>query len=875
MLNPENEQISATNWHLNGIFEFCQQRNISINLLVKNTTLNPVCATLDTELAWSDYTQVIANLHHLLPDQEFDEACSLRWRLPENIFWKDLALLLDDPQDLLIELIGEQGDLFCGLPIESKIKVNSLGRVKFHLTWHTGQAPTVSYLRLLRAEVSSFAGLLGLWDCQVSTVQGTSWAEVECLYHHKKGLLQRLQLPLKRLMSTHRSLQAIQVLRLQARQHRAERWRLKTQVRAQHIAHSLTEQQLQRYQSLVMRDCWYISSQGKFLIGKNSSITPVLMSLEARNHNLNHLLQSASQAAFSRFIEHISVRPDETRSVDLTLNTSTSPVLSIRLIYLGTDSDIRAQGIMIDTSEQYQLQQRVDQLGSLGRSLSELNPIAMVVVNQSNRIIWSSDAFHDLTSTSPSELLDQDLISLIPEALADRELRHFYYSADASSQIRRIDAKMIMKDSSLRDIKISGDRLDNSYSTSKLILIEDCKDASTALNESKVLHLELDKSRKMATIGNLLSSVVHDLSNFLVAINGYAALAAEENVLSNKNYADKILHAGKQANTLTQKLLSYHKRQPQKTTVQDLRGILTHSIPLLQQVTTPDIKLTARCPEDPLYADVAEDQIQNILLNLVINARDAIPDEGEIILEASTVVLTPGFCKVETWARPGRFCVISVTDTGSGISEEVLPHVFEPFFSTKTDDQGSGLGLANIRNLVEASNGLINLFSEPLIGTSVKIFLPQSGAPAKRVTAKVEKDIASNQETLLLIEPDLRVSKYAQLVLTSIGYTVLTADTGDEGLAAYKQHQDDIDLLLTELVLPNLAGQKLIKQVQDYNPNQKILICSAHHHFPKHAAFIAKQQLPVLSKPYQLEELRHTVAITLISAPIKTMTRSP
>ncbi|MBT5203348.1 MAG: response regulator [Gammaproteobacteria bacterium] len=873
MNKPDNEQVMATTWHLSGIFEFCQQRNISINLIVKNTTLNPVFVDEEAELSWSDYTQVIVNLHHLLPDQEFDEACGLRWRLPENIFWKDLALILDDPQDLLVELIGERGDLFYGLPIQSKIKENRSGRVKFSLTWTSGQAPTVSYLRLLRAEISSFASLLGLQNIQVSTNQAISWTDVEILYHHKTSLLQRLQQPVKRLMSTHRLLQSTQVLRRRARDHRAEQYRLKALVHKQHLDHSLTRQQLQRYNALVMRDCWYISSQGEFMISKNSSMNQLQISLEACNYSLSPLLVKTSQPLFSQFIEQITVRPDQVKSVNLTLNWTASGLLSITLIYLGTDSEIHAQGIIIDTSEQSRLQLKHDKLVALGQSLSQLNPIAMVILNQSNRIVWSSDTFHDLAKTNPTELLDQDLISLIPETLADRELRHLYYSPEVIGQARGIKAKMIMKDNSLREIKISGSSLGHPHSGSKLLLIEDHNTAKNALIESRKLHLELDKSRKMATIGNLLSSVVHDLSNFLVAINGYAALAVEERSPGSKDYADGILYAGQQANALTQKLLTYNKPQPQQTTVQDLRQILENSKPILQQVITPDIKLTASSPEEPLYADVAEDQIQNILLNLIINARDALLDGGEIKLEASPAFFTPEFCRTETWARPGRFCEISVTDNGSGIAEEILAHVFEPYFSTKTDDQGSGLGLANIRNILEASKGFINLSSKPLIGTSVKIFLPQCGVPAKRVSAKVQKRDISNQETLLLIEPDQRVSRYAQLVLRAVGYTVLTAYAGDEGLTLYKQHQGDIDLLLTELVLPTLPGQKLIDQVQVVNPTQKILICSAHLHFPKHASFISEKHLPTLSKPYQLEELRHAVAMTLISAEMKALSK--
>jgi nitrogen-specific signal transduction histidine kinase/ActR/RegA family two-component response regulator len=386
----------------------------------------------------------------------------------------------------------------------------------------------------------------------------------------------------------------------------------------------------------------------------------------------------------------------------------------------------------------------------------------------------------------------------------------------------------------------------------------------SAVNERRRLQLELDKSRKMAAIGNMLSSVAHDLSNFLVAINGYAALAAQENSSKQNSFASRVLHAGQQANALTQKLLNFNKQPPRQTTVHDLRGILESSAPLLNQVATPDIKLLTHYPEDPLYADVVEDQIENILLNLIINARDALPEGGEIKLQVAPAFLTPEFCKTAPWAKPGRFCEISVQDNGIGIPTEILPHIFEPFFSTKSSDQGSGLGLANIRQLVEASHGFINLTSKSSKGTLVRIFLPRCGAPAKRVKPRKD-EIQHKAETLLLIEPDQSVSEYAQLVLRSVGYTVLTANTGDEGLALYQQHHVDIHLLLTELVLPQLPGQKLIDQVQQYNPNQKILVCSAHLHFPRHAAYISRKQIPVLAKPYLLEDLRRAVATTLIS----------
>ena len=865
MNRPDNLQVIATTWLLAGIFEYCRQRNISADLIVKNTTLDATTTNHETALSWQDYTQAIANLHHLLPDQEFDEACGLRWRLPDNIFWKDLALILDDPQDLLVELIGEQGDLFYGLPIRSEIKESRQGLLRIHLTWPSQQNPTSSYLKLLRAEISSFAGLIGLHKVMVSTNQSASGVDLDCRFNSEFSLLHRiLYLPIKRLMSTHRLLLSVQALRLKARQHRAEQHLLKSQLLKQAFDNRLVEQQLKRYNSLVMRDCWYISPQGEFLLSAANSMSPLSSSLEACDHNLNHLLKAASQPLFSHFVKQISIRPDQVQSVDLNLNAASRPVLSIKLLYLGTDSEIQAQGVIIDTSEQSVLQQNHDDLISLGRSLSEINPTAMVILDQANHIIWSSDAFQDLTGASPSELRDQNLTSLIPESLADRQLRDFYYSPEPSNQVREIKAKMISKNNSLREIKISGSNLDQRHNGSKLLLIEDQRQQVTALNERRRLQLELDKSRKMAATGNLLSSVVHDLSNFLVAINGYAALAMQEQSPEHKNHASQILHAGQQANALTLKLLNFNKQQPRQTTVQDLRGILKNSASLLNQVTTPDIKLVTRYPKDPLYADVVEDQIENILLNLIINARDALLEGGEIKLVVAPAFLTPEFCKVEPWAKPGRFCEISVQDNGTGIPVEILPHIFEPFFSTKTSDQGSGLGLANIRQLVEANKGFISLTSKPSKGTLVRIFLPRCGAPAKRV-AKNTDVIQPKEETLLLIEPDQNVSEYAQLVLRSVGYTVLTANTGDEGLALYQQHHEDIHLLLTELVLPQFPGQKLIDQIQLYNPDQKILICSAHLHFPRHASYISRKQIPVLAKPYLLEDLRRAVATTLIS----------
>jgi PAS domain S-box-containing protein len=339
------------------------------------------------------------------------------------------------------------------------------------------------------------------------------------------------------------------------------------------------------------------------------------------------------------------------------------------------------------------------------------------------------------------------------------------------------------------------------------------------------------QAQKMEAVGRLTAGIAHDFNNLLTAINGFAELMQYELKPEDpyQRYVDRILHSGQLAADLIRQLLVFSRRQIVEPKVLDLNVVVTEMGALLRRIIGEDIQLKAKLTPDLWLIKADPAQIEQIIVNLAVNARDAMPAGGQLTIETGNVMLDPNYVAHHLEARPGDYVLLALNDTGIGMSEEVKAHIFEPFFTTKEEGKGTGLGLATIYEIVKQCGGNIWLYSEEGQGTAFKIYLPRA---VEAVTPLPPRDqvgeLPRGEETILLVEDDVGVRTLEVQVLRQQGYTVLEAADGEEALHLAQTHAEDIHLLLTDVVMPHMSGRELANRLETIRPGTKVLFTSGY-----------------------------------------------
>jgi signal transduction histidine kinase/CheY-like chemotaxis protein len=345
------------------------------------------------------------------------------------------------------------------------------------------------------------------------------------------------------------------------------------------------------------------------------------------------------------------------------------------------------------------------------------------------------------------------------------------------------------------------------------------------------LEAQLQQAQKMEAIGRLAGGLAHDFNNLLTAIRGYSELASMDLPPRHpsRGNLDEVFKASDRAAALTRQLLAFSRRQILKPEVLDLNGIVSEIDKMLRRLIGEDIGLVTVLA--PGLGRVRADRalLGQVLLNLAVNARDAMPEGGTLAVETANMDLDAAAARNHPGVQPGPYIVLSVSDTGTGMPPEVQEHIFEPFFTTKEPDKGTGLGLSMVYGIVSQSGGSIEVASEPDQGTTFRIFLPRVDESAQSATERASSGrVPAGVETILLVEDESTVRSFARIVLERCGYRVLEAGSGPEALALAARHPTAIDLLLTDVVMPEMNGRVLAERLADLRPNLRVLYMSGH-----------------------------------------------
>lgn len=401
-----------------------------------------------------------------------------------------------------------------------------------------------------------------------------------------------------------------------------------------------------------------------------------------------------------------------------------------------------------------------------------------------------------------------------------------------------------------------------------LSILRDITEKEQLRLEREKLAAQLRQAQKIEAIGRMAGSVAHDFNNLLTVINGYTELLLADHegpdpTAESENETiealEQIYQAGQQAAALTSQLLAFGRKSILQPLETELNPILRKLDKMLQRLLREDIELEIRLAEDLGRILIDPSQFEQVVMNLVLNARDAMPTGGLLLIQTAAVDLNEHYDQTHAEVKPGRYVMLAVSDNGAGMDEVTRQQIFEPFFTTK-DQQGTGLGLSTVHGIVRQSGGHIFVYSEPEHGTTFKVYFPCVSEEAPPASApSTELSLPGGKETVLLVEDVAAVRHFARLVLESCGYRVLEAASGPEAIERYSAETGNISLLISDVIMPRLSGPQLATTLQALNPRLRVMYISGYTDDAVLRYGILNTGIPFLAKPFTPSKLAHKV----------------
>ncbi len=478
----------------------------------------------------------------------------------------------------------------------------------------------------------------------------------------------------------------------------------------------------------------------------------------------------------------------------------------------------------------------------------------IITINEHGILSTINKAGEDLFGYRSNEILGENVRQLMPESDSSR------HDSYITNYVNTHEAKIIGIGREVR-----GQRKDGSTFPMDLAITEFRLDEQRYfvgivrdVSEKKKLQAQLFQSQKMEAFGQLAGGVAHDFNNLLTLINGYSQMLQRMVPATDgkQKMLGQIFRAGQRAASLTQQLLAFSRQQVLESKLLDVNTVVLDAEVLLRRLIGEDIDLTTTLSTHLSAIKADPGQIEQVIVNLALNARDAMPQGGKLTIETSELEIGE---PPSGQAKPERYVTISISDTGVGILPELQERIFEPFFTTKSVGKGTGLGLAVAHGIIKQSGGTIDLYSEVGVGTTLKIRLPAVGSSAPKPAEQNLPPSGAGRETLLLVEDDDNVREFVALSLESFGYTIVTAPDGKAALSLYLNRDSPIDLVITDVVMPEMSGRVLAEMLLASNPGQKVLFLSGYTDDAVVRHGILQANVAFLQKPFTPEALSRKV----------------
>jgi PAS domain S-box-containing protein len=502
------------------------------------------------------------------------------------------------------------------------------------------------------------------------------------------------------------------------------------------------------------------------------------------------------------------------------------------------------------------------------RAVLEAAPNAIVAIDREGRIVYANPQVVTTFGHAPEELFGEPVEMLLPERVQERHRQHrqgFFAQPTARPMGIGMDLAGRRRDGSEFPVEISLSPVDTAEGPLVFATVVD-------ITARKTAEQELLQAQKMESIGRLAGGIAHDFNNMLSAIRGFAELLHEDLEADPPPPVEELQHsvaaisnAADRAAALTAQLLAFSRRQVLAAAPLNLAIAVRSMEPMLRRLIGEQIQLAMRL--EPRTGTIRGDpaQIDQILINLIVNARDAMPDGGTVTIETGNVTFDEPYALEHFELAPGPYVLLAVSDSGVGMNRETREHIFEPFFTTKAQGEGTGLGLATIYGIVRQSGGHIWLYSEPGQGTTFKLYFPRIEVSPEEAQAPMAPEARSESGLVMVVEDEPAVREYSSRVLERKGFRVLAMANSDEALAWLRDNDEPIDALVTDVVMPGLSGPQLAQQVASRGRSVGLVLVSGYTEETLDLTELLGRGAVFVAKPFTPLDLTRAVASAMAS----------
>ncbi|MEW6266332.1 MAG: response regulator [Thermodesulfobacteriota bacterium] len=556
---------------------------------------------------------------------------------------------------------------------------------------------------------------------------------------------------------------------------------------------------------------------------------------------------------------------DSVAAVLLSSPTRTMPVeITMRRVSFGGETYCVA--VARDITERKRAEEDLDHERERFRVLVEESPLGVALIRPDGVYEYVNPCFKDMFGYTIETIPDGR--TWFRQAFPDQELRRQAikeWLGDLSilgpGKGRPRSYPVVCADGDRKEVQFRAVALESGYN---LVLYEDITQQHYAEEERSKLEAQLRQAQKMEALGTLAGGIAHDFNNILQVIGGYVQLlfAPRDLEARTRTYLAEVDAAVQRATDLVQRLLTFSRKVEPELRPLDLNQEVREGVKMLERIIPKMISIQTNLARDIPFIRADAGQLNQVVMNLGANARDAMPDGGRLVIQTENVTLAEKDGRELLGLKPGPYVLLHVSDTGQGMDEDTLKHIFDPFYTTKELGKGTGLGLAMVYGIVKGHGGHVNCYSRVGQGTTFKIYLPaldQAEAPAPAADLEKAEEVGGGRETILLVDDEAAVINTATEILESRGYTVLAADSGEKALEVYRAQDRDIDLVVLDLGMPGIGGRRCLEELIKLNPAVKVIIASGYALTGVARETVEKGAKGFIGKPYRLVNLLRQV----------------